>query len=177
VPHLACLRMSASERGAAQSCFRHLPAAPGRRQKGLPVITRRTFANGRCGLAPFPLAAFSSLEIAEQGPGMASLRCGGKWPGVPAAASGREAARRPRGDPEPGRDRAERLVAGTWRRASAYHRVRNGGRPAHSQVRRHDGKVRPWPRPWPGLDRPLAARSWPRFLRGRRDRAGRIPPA
>ncbi len=68
----------------------------GPRQKGLPVITRCIFANRRCGLAPFPLAAFSSLEIAGQGPGMASLRRDGKWPGVPAAASRRAAARRPR---------------------------------------------------------------------------------
>ena len=44
-------------------------------------------------------------------------------------------------------------------------RVRNGGRPANSQVKRHNGKARRWPRPWPGLDCPQAARSWPSFLR------------
>ena len=64
---------------------------------------------------------------------------------------------------------------GSWLAAGAARartgRVRNGGRPANSQVRRHNGKAGPWPRPWPGLDRPLAARSWPRFLRGARGTA------
>ena len=83
-------------------------------------------------------------------------RCGQQARGSPAAP----------GDPEPGRDRAERLVAGTWRRAIAYRPGAQRRKPANSQVRRHNGKARPWPRPWPGLDRPLAARGWPRFVRG-----------
>ena len=132
-----------------------LAGRAGPRQKGLPAITRRTFANRRWRLAPFLPAAFSGLQIAEQGPGMASLRCAGKWPGVPAVASGREAARRPRGDPEPGRDRAERLVAGTWRRARLY---RPGTQ--RRKARAHPGQAGRWPPPpGPGRRRPMAARA------------------
>ena len=149
----------------------------GPRQKGLPVITRCIFANRRRGLAPFPLAAFSSLEIADQGPGMASLRRDGKWPGVPAAASRRAAARRPRVI----LSLAATGQNGSWLAAGAARartgRVRNGGSPRTVRSGGTTGRPGPWPRPWPGLDRPLAARGWPRFVRGRRDRAGRIPPA
>ncbi len=124
----------------------------GPRQKGLPVITRRIFANRRWRLAPFLPAAFSGLEIAEQGPGMASLRCAGKWPGALAVASGREAARRPRGDPEPGRDRAERLVAGTWRRTRLYWPGTQ-----RRKARAQPGQAGRWPPP-PG---PGRRRPWP----------------
>ena len=137
--------------GAGQRARRRAKLFPsfagraGPRQKGLRVITRYIFANRRCGLAPFPLAAFSSLEIADQGPGMASLRRDGKWPGVPAAASRREAARRPRVT----LSLAATGQNGSWRAPAAARartgRVRNGGRPANSQARRHGGKARPWP--------------------------------
>ncbi len=159
-PACGCRPASAPPRKARSVIRRPRRAAPERITGHYAVdICQSALRSGA-----FSAGRLFRLEIAGQGPGMASLRRAGKWPGVPAAASRRGRPPAP-GDPEPGRDRAARLVAGTWRRASANRPGAQRRKPANSPVRRHNEKARPWPRPWPGLDRPLAARSRPRFVR------------
>ncbi len=167
LPHLACPAGvgQRARRGQALSAIRR-PRRAGKDYRSL----RGIFTNRRCGPAPFPLAALSNLEIPGQGSGMTPLRrnengrhpCRGQWAG------GR-----------PGRHHAGPRRART---ARGWHLAPRGPATAGCARRRArgqpgrgpDGKARPWPRPRTGLDRPLAARNWPRFLR---DRAGRIPAA
>jgi hypothetical protein len=176
LPHLACPAGAGqrARRGQALSAIRR-PRRAGKDYQSL----RGIFTNRRCGPAPFPLAAFSNLEIPGQGSGMTPLRRDGKWPApAPRPVGGRRAA--DGGGTTPGRDGPERLAGGTWLRAGPQRpgrngRVRNGGRPADSRVGCQ--KARPWPRPRTGLDRSLSGPQLAQVPPGRRDRAGRIPPA
>lgn len=160
------------------SSFRHSPAAPSR--KGLPVITRHIYESA---LRP---SAISAGRLFQSGNTRAGLRydpitARRKMAGTCAAASGRAAGR---GGTTPGRDGPERLAGGTWRRAGPQRPGAQRRRARGQPGRGPDGKARPWPRPRTGLDRRLAARNWPRFLRGAGTAlavslqpAGRIPPA
>ncbi len=88
--------------------------------------------------------------------------------GCPCCGQRARGGRPARGDPEPGRARAERLARCQPRRASAY---RPGAQRRKARAQPGQAARREDPGPGrgrgPGLDRPLAARSWPRFLRSR----------
>lgn len=139
LPHLACPAGAGqrARRGQALSAIRR-PRRAGKDYQSL----RGIFTNRRCGPAPFPLAAFSNLEIPGQGSGMTPLRRDGKWPApVPRPVGGRPAGAAPR-RAATGQN-GSRVAPGAARARNG--RVRNGGGPADNQVGGRTGR--------PGLGR------------------------